>query len=316
MDIELKYDYPNPDYPVAVNFWERKKEDAAQSDWVVRSEEAEVLVVNNGELRVTCDDGLHSVFAGQGVLLTPGSRHKLSSSSTEDTAFYSVVFRPDFAIDTSLDNDIAARFFGPVRDRFRNTCLVMDEANLRDESALDRINDIIAANTIKKFGYEMATKGYICMLWVLLLDFYGRVEAPFNGRNVPSQDELRVKSAIAYMEESYADPITLEDIADRIHVSRNECCRCFKRVMAVSPVDFLIRLRIFQAAKILYKDPLSVDSISELGFRTGFNNTSYFNRMFKRYLECTPREFSKMLKTDPDKAKKIFDSLQESVTGI
>lgn len=316
MDVELRYDYDNPDYPVSVDFWERKKDASDRTDWVVRPEEAEVLVVNNGELKVTCNDGVHSVVAGQGVLITPGSRHRLASSAAEDTAFYSVVFRPDFAIDTAAGNSIASKFFSPVKERFANTCLVMDEANLRDESALDRINDIIAANTIKKFGYEMATKGYICMLWVLLLDFYGSVEVPFNGKNVPSQDELRVRNAIEYMQGFYADPITLEDIADKIHVSRNECCRCFKRVMSVSPVDFLIRLRIFEAAKILYKDPLSVESISELGFKTGFNNTSYFNRMFKRYLECTPREFSKMLKTDSDKAKKIYDSLQESVTGI
>lgn len=316
MDEILRYDYPNPDYPVSVNFWERKKNEGSKTEWVVRPDEAEVLVVNNGELRVQCDDGMHKVVAGQGVLITPGSRHRLASSSTEDTAFYSVIFRPEFAIDTSSDNAIAAKYFVPVRERFQRTCLVMDEANLRDESALDRINNIIAANTIKKFGYEMATKGYICMLWVLLLDFYGSIESRFNGKNVPSQDELRVRSAIAYMEESYADPITLEDIADRIHVSRNECCRCFKRVKGVSPVDFLIRLRIFQAAKILYKDPLSVDTISELGFSTGFNNTSYFNRMFKRYLECTPREFSKLLKTDSDKAKKLYDDLQESIAGI
>ena len=316
MDIELRHDYPNPDYPVAVNFWERKKEDGRKSDWVVRPDEAEVLIINNGELRVECDDGIHRAVAGQGVLITPGSRHRLASSSTEDTAFYSVLFKPEFVMDTAPVNDISSKYFIPVRERFKRTCLIMDEANLRDEAALDRVNTIIAANTTKKFGYEMATKGYICMLWVLLLEFYGSVGHAFNGKNVPSQDELRVKSAIAYMEEFYADPITLEDIADKIHVSRNECCRCFKRVKGLSPVDFLIRLRIFEAAKILYKDPLSVDTISELGFRTGFNNTSYFNRMFKRFLGCTPREFSKMLKTDSDKAKKIYDDLQESIAGL
>jgi len=48
----------------------------------------------------------------------------------------------------------------------------------------------------------------------------------------------------------------------------------------------------------------------------GFNNTSYFNKMFKRYLGCTPKEFSKMLKIDEDRAKKLYDSLQESVTGM
>lgn len=316
MGKELLQEYEFKDYPVTVKFIERKKDEGSVGEWINREGETELIIVNNGELRVTCNNRNYKASAGQGMMIFTGSKHCITSSTKEDTAFYSVVFSPSFAFDTKKESAIFEKYQKVLGDNFRDSILVMDEANLRDESALDRINSIIVANTIKKPGYELLTKGYICMLWVLLLDYLTEKETPYNGKNLPSQDELRVKSAVAFMKEAYTDPITLEDIAGKIHISRNECCRCFKRVLMVTPVEFLIRLRVFEAAKLLYKDPASVGTISELGFLTGFNNTSYFNRMFKRYLDCTPREFSKMLKLEPDKARNLYENLQESVTGI
>ncbi len=315
MDRELITEYENPAYPVQINFVELTKEDAQRGKWEVRNNDIELIIVNNGELKIACNDKVHRVFAGQGAVLINECRHRITSSSDEDTAFFSIVFDPGFAVGRS-DDLLRKSLYESLVSSFKNTCLVMDEANLRDGTALDKINAVVAANTVKKPGYEIVTKSHLCMLWAILYDFATSKEIHFNGRNVPSQDELRVKSAIAFMEEYYQNPITLEDIAEKIHVSRNECCRCFKRVLFITPVEFLVRLRVFQAAKVLYKDPLSVNTISRLGSLTGFNNTSYFNRMFKRYLECTPREFSRMLKSDPEKARKLYENLQGSVTGI
>jgi len=316
MDKELIQIYENPDYPVCVNFIERKKEEAVKAEWVYRKKDLELIIVNNGELRVSVSDRVYRAGAGKGLIINSGVRHRIASSEREDTAFFSVVFSPDFVMDISPENSLAQKYFYVTSANRQLEIISMDEDNLRDEAALDKINDIIAANTIKKNGYEIQTKAYLCLLWGILLDYVATSADKVSGVNVLSQDELRVRSAVAYMEENFADPITLEDIANKIHVSRNECCRCFKRVLMVTPIDYLIRLRVFEAAKAIYKEPLSVETFSELGFRTGFNNTSYFNRMFKRYLECTPSEFSKMLKTDSDKARKLYDNLQESITGI
>lgn len=316
MEKELIQEYENPYYPVAINFFERKKEDCNVSEWSVRKNDIELIVVNNGELRISVKDRTERITAGQACMIGLNTPHKFASSAKEDTAFFSVVFSPEYVQDLDKENELSDRYFYKVMEDERAALVTLDDANLRDESAIDRINDIIAANTSKRRGYEILTKGYICMLWAILIDYIYSKKASFNGKNVPSQDELRVRSAITYMQENYSDPITLEDIAGRIHVSRNECCRCFKRIMMTSPVEYLIRLRVFEATKILYKDPLSIDTISELSFRMGFNNTSYFNKMFKRYLGCTPKEFSKMLKIDEDRAKKLYDSLQESVTGM
>lgn len=314
MDKVLTEEYENPDYPVTVKFVERKKQDGAHGMWEVRPGDVELIIVNNGELNVSCTDRTYKIHAGQGIIISNNARHRITSSAKEDTAFYSVVFSPFFVIGIKEGERLFDKYFPEGSTRVE--CFALDEENLVDESAIDKINNVIAANTIKKLGYEIVTKGYLCMLWAQLLEYVHGKNEQVNGRNLPSQDELRTKSAIAFMAENFRDPITLDDIAERIHVSKNECCRCFKRVMMATPVEFLIRLRVLEAAKVLYKDPLSVDSFSELAFTTGFNNASYFNKMFKRYMDCTPSEFTKMLKTEPERAKNLYENLSESVTGI
>lgn len=315
MARELVANYETSDYPVEVCFVERKRDNSMISDWVVRKEDAEFIIVNNGELTVYCEDNSYRVLAGQGLLININVEHRVSSSAIEDTAFYSVVFSPNYVIKLDNNNSLVQKYFTDIMSSKKRPCRVLDETNLMDESVIDKINSVIVANTIKKPGYEILTKGYLCMLWVALLEMYGD-DVGFNGRNVPSQDELRAKSAVTYMQDNYADYITLEDIAAKIHVSRNECCRCFKRVIGMSPVDYLIKLRIYHSAKILMKAPLSVSSVSELAITVGFNNVSYFNRMFKRYMECTPSEYIKLLKDNPNRASQLYDSLQEMVTGI
>lgn len=313
MDKVLVKEYENPEYPISISFNERKKQDGASELWAVRENDVELIIVNNGELNISCGNDVFKVHAGQGFAINRNSRHRITSSLKEDTAFYSLVFDPVIVTGKDTGSEFYEKYVSQILDAEKYPCFLLDEDNLLDENVLDKINSIIAVNTTKRFGYEVLTKGYICLLWAHLLEFLSGKSQSFNGRNVPSQDELRVKSAIRFMEESYSDPITLEDIADKIHVSRNECCRCFKRVMMISPVEYLIRLRVFMAAKVIYKNPLSVDSFSELAFSCGFNNTSYFNKMFKRFLFCTPTEFSKMLKNEPEKAKKIYDNLQDSI---
>ena len=118
-----------------------------------------------------------------------------------------------------------------------------------------------------------------------------------------------------YIDVTFFEALKLEDIAAKIHVSRNECCRAFKRVIGMSPVDYLIRRRVFEAAKIMYKDPLQVDSVSELAINVGFNTISYFNRMFKRYMLCTPTEFAAMLKNGDKEAQKHYYALENTLNG-
>ena len=108
-----------------------------------------------------------------------------------------------------------------------------------------------------------------------------------------------MKEAILYIEEHYSENITLDDLAASIHLSKSECCRCFKRTLQLTPFEYLMKYRIFRAASILQMNVPAPRSMSALAFSVGFNNASYFNKVFKQYLHCTPSEYKRKIKNNP-----------------
>lgn len=81
--------------------------------------------------------------------------------------------------------------------------------------------------------------------------------------------------------------ITLAQVAEEAHLSKEAFCRFFKLRTRKTFTDYLLHLRINEAQKLLQETDLS---ISEIGYRVGFENLSYFNRSFKRIAGMTPRE--------------------------
>ena len=134
---------------------------------------------------------------------------------------------------------------------------------------LDVINDAIAVNTAKPFGYEVATKGYLCLFWSELVGQLPQLEAAPPPR--VSLDEQRVKQAMLFIRTHHA-----------------ECCRCFARTLQMTPFEYLMRYRILEATKKMAKHPDEPISIADLALSVGFNSTSYFNKLFKKFLGCTP----------------------------
>lgn len=56
----------------------------------------------------------------------------------------------------------------------------------------------------------------------------------------------------------------------------------------MTPFEYLMKYRIFEATKKMMEHPDEPTSIADLALSVGFNNTSYFNKLFKKFLGCTP----------------------------
>lgn len=305
-----KIEYENEEYKVLVDFTELQTGYKNSEGYTARYEGISVLIVNNGSLRVSDGSRGINIDAGQGIIINSNIYHKLLLASNESCGFYRLAFSLEFVFpEKSLREKYAAKFTTDPRLGM----LKITENNLRDEALLDGFNRIIAANLIKKAGYEMITRGILCNVWMLFEEFLNDTGSG-SGSNHFSPDEDRVRVACEYITQHYADAITLSDIADHIHLSDSECCRCFKRVVFSTPIEYLMEYRIYSAARTLLKNPRAVSSVSDLSFMTGFNSPSYFNRVFKRYMQCSPTEFKKMIINEPDKAERLFTSLQEGVT--
>ena len=99
-----------------------------------------------------------------------------------------------------------------------------------------------------------------------------------------------VERAAQYFNEHYNEPISIEEYAARNLMTPAWFIRNFKTVMKVSPMQHIIRQRIFNAKILL----TSTDhNISEVAFAVGYDNPLYFSRLFRKYTGQSPTEYRK-----------------------
>lgn len=98
----------------------------------------------------------------------------------------------------------------------------------------------------------------------------------------------RINQVISYIQEHFAEEITLAAMADTVGMSESAFSHFFKRKTNRSFIDYLNDIRIGHASKLLYE---TTHTVSEVCYASGFNNISNFNRIFKRKKGSTPSEY-------------------------
>lgn len=279
-----KKDFGTLDYPVAVYYLDLSKSYMNRIRWHWH-EEMEILIINNGLAEVSTDDAVYTLKPGQGIIINQSVLHAIQSMDRNNCTFYSIVFHPDFLFGHK-SSYLHTQFLLPLQNFRLFKMFVLDENDAWHERMLDAVNDAIAVNLKKPFGYEIAAKGHLCRFWSELIG-----QLPDMKTAPPphvSLDEQRVKQAMLYIRIHHAEPISLDEIANSVHISKSECCRCFARTLQMTPFEYLMRYRILEATKKMSESPGAPISIADLALSVGFNNTSYFNKLFKKFLGCTP----------------------------
>lgn len=98
-----------------------------------------------------------------------------------------------------------------------------------------------------------------------------------------------VKSAISYIRDHYSQKITLDDIAKVVLCDKYTLCREFKKLTGQTIVENLNNYRSIKAIEYL-SDGYTVTQTASL---CGFDNLSFFTKMFKRYIGKLPSEYKK-----------------------
>lgn len=98
----------------------------------------------------------------------------------------------------------------------------------------------------------------------------------------------QIKSVLEYIEQQYAQPITLQELANVARMNPKYFCRVFKELSGQTPMEYVIRYRIEQAAAMLTATEMPM---MDIAMECGFNNFSYFIRTFKRLRGETPKQY-------------------------
>jgi AraC-like DNA-binding protein len=101
---------------------------------------------------------------------------------------------------------------------------------------------------------------------------------------------LTLSKAVSYIQENYSKDISIDELASLVHLSRRQFERRFKSLFHTTPIQYLIRTRIYHACDLLAESDLP---LSHIALNVGFYDHSAFTNQFKKSMRLTPSEYRK-----------------------
>jgi len=108
--------------------------------------------------------------------------------------------------------------------------------------------------------------------------------------NADNSSNNRLSYIVKYIKDHLSHTLTVEELSQKAYMSESNFYRVFKNEFGMTPVDFINKERIELASRLL-KDPNR--KIKEVYSECGFESRSYFNRLFKRFINKSPGEYQK-----------------------
>ena len=245
-------------------------------------EQLELMYLEQGRAVLLC--GEQKIFAEQNTIIIVNPNEIHSGENTDsDLEYY--LLKIDLLLLLGNQPDLQQAMYTELLLKNR---LLFENRILSNDFILYRIKEIVREFLEKKEGYELALRGLSYQLLTALLRGYTKT--------VPNQLELdiqyrrlmQIKPATTYMEKHLTEKITLDDLSKTTHLSPIHFSRVFKTVSGLPPMEFLNRMRVQKATQLL----LQTDkTIAEIAMDSGFNDSNYFSRFFKKCRNETPSEF-------------------------
>lgn len=140
----------------------------------------------------------------------------------------------------------------------------------------------------RQSGWQIALQSLLGYLLTLLYRCYEeKQELEENGEDFQRM-YTRICAVFTYIEKHFTEKITLECLAQEVSMSQQYLCKCFRRVTGRTIFDYIEQMRLQYSCYLLRT---TQESITEIAMDSGFNTVSYFNRIFKKYKGCTPRQY-------------------------
>ena len=279
--FELKADYPCCVRDVTVQYGKRQ---VITWHW---HEELEFVYVVEGELEYWTAGNHVCLKETEGIFINTNVMHQVTAVQNSAPIRYRVfMFRPEFLAETGSFLD--RKYIKPVLYDHKFQAAVLHRESETQRKILEDIQEMNQIYNKKEFGYEMIFRNKTAKMWMDFIHMLGAEPETVKLRT--SEKEERLKEMLTFIHQEYGSEISLNDIADAAKVSKREALRCFREEIHMSPFAYLKEYRLQMACTMLQN---TEDTITNISQNCGFHTASYFGKVFRKQMGCTPYEFRK-----------------------
>ena len=269
----------SPDFPIsyyAVDSWHPRY--VMPLHWHL---EFEFTSVKKGEVRLYLNNEEQVLKEGETALIPCGVLHRGEPSS--GAVYDSVVF--DLKMLCVKGGKIATYLLPLVSgdmDLQKTHFVATDEVSTKIRSICEKLKG-------GEDFYELEVYAELC---ALMHHLYKNGWLTLKDKNTKSGHRRKIiTELLEYIEQNYTERITLDQLAKISGTNEKYLCRFFKEFTGYAPIDYINRLRVERACQQMSVENCNVITVA---FDSGFNDNSYFSKIFKRYKGITPMEYKRI----------------------
>lgn len=238
----------------------------------------EIIRVLKGELMISINDAEYKALPGDIYVVNSGFIH---GAIPIDCVYECLSYNPSVVPQLMYNGESFAGNIAASRIRINE-----EYKNCNSETVVC-LNSIFEAMSSSTEASQYLTLGALCR-WYGVINknkLYTYVDGTTG--DVGFQFK-RLKKALEFIRQNYSDKITLSDIAKAAGMSNNYFSSYFKKYTHQSPIEYLLSYRIERASSLLLTTEYDV---TEVAYRCGFSDLSYFIRTFNRLKGVSPGKF-------------------------
>lgn len=242
--------------------------------------EYELIRILKGSLTVTLDEKSFVATPGDVIFVHSGILH---SGIPKDCVYQCLVFDGNVFLKY---NSVCSGYLQKI---IHQEIMIYHHFTDKYPEIQETVHQIFDAIWKKDDGYELTVIGQFYHFFGLIFSNHYYLGGITRARR-DYKRILQLKQVLEFIEHNYTSPLTLQQLSASVSMSPKYFCRFFSEMTHQTPMDYLNHQRIEKAC---YQLATTDDSITEIAYRSGFNDLSYFIRTFKKYKGITPGKYKR-----------------------
>ncbi len=253
--------------------------------------EIEIQMFEKGATSTTIDNT--EVFVNEGdILLIPPQSIHFGQAATPKIEMHTIVFYAEVLCPMNREHSVQ-KYFTPFINRTVTIPYVIHSTDKGYDQIRDCVLQIAKLANEKPAYNQLKIMNSLYSLFIYLYEFdYVKVKTH---STIADKNYLAIRDAIAYIEENYAHPLTVDELAFNAGFSKSRFMSIFKEYTNTTCKKFINQYRL-DSSKQMLKD--TDDTVLNIAIACGYNNISLFNREFKKMYGITPLEYRKNIRSN------------------
>ena len=284
MDFSETVAYNNPLFPAYImyDFLSSYPDYSAVSHW---HKDLEFIVVRKGSMTYNVNGELIELTEGSGIMVNSRQLHYGFSAEHRECEFICTLLSPELL---SGNEWFYQNYIEPVTENSLYPYLYLGKKEWEKSllEKLDRLYLTFSVQPEEDFNYFILLDEFLSIMKIL----FENLDTENHAKTKESNELTSLKSMITYIEEHFAQRITLENIALSGTCCKSRCSLLFKKYLRETPMTYIAKLRLRKSLTALLD---SDKSITDIAYEYGFCGASYYCETFQKYYGISPLKYRK-----------------------